>query len=88
MAEAVKRGVVVGVTSQCIYGRVHPNVYTKLRLISATGATFCEDMTTETAYVKLGWLLGNYPAEEAKRLLNQNIAGEIKKRTLYDEFLI
>jgi glutamyl-tRNA(Gln) amidotransferase subunit D len=45
-------------------------------------------MTPETALVKLGWLLGNYKAEEAKNLLNQNMKGEIKSRTLYDEFLI
>jgi glutamyl-tRNA(Gln) amidotransferase subunit D len=85
---AIKKGLVAGMTSQCIYGRVNPNVYRNLRLVSSAGVVYCEDMTPETAYVKLGWLLGNYKPEEAKRLLNQNIVGEIKERSLYDEFLI
>jgi glutamyl-tRNA(Gln) amidotransferase subunit D len=85
---AIKKGLIVGMTSQCIYGRVNPNVYRNLRLVSSAGVVYCEDMTPETAYVKLGWLLGNYKPEEAQRLLSQNIAGEIKERTLYDEFLV
>ena len=75
-------------TSQCIYGRVNSKVYTNLRLLSEAGVIYCEDMTPETAYVKLAWLLGNYSSEDAKRLLNQNMVGEIRNRTLYDEFLI
>ena len=34
-------------------------------------------MIPEVAYVKLGWLLGNYKKDEAETLLSQNIAGEI-----------
>ncbi len=85
---AMEKGVVVGMTSQCLYGRVNSNVYRYLRMLSGEGVVYCEDMTPETALVKLGWLLGNYKADEAKKLLNQNIKGEIKSRTLYDEFLI
>ena len=86
--KAIDKGIVVGMTSQCLYGRVNPNVYRNLRLLSGEGVVYCEDMTPETALIKLGWLLGNYKAEEAEKLLNQNIKGEIKSRTLYDEFLI
>ncbi len=82
---AVDEGVIVGMASQCIYGRVHPNVYRNLRLVSGAGAIYCEDMTPETALVKLGWLLGNYKKEEAGKLLNVNIAGEITGRTEYEE---
>ena len=85
---AVEKGIVMGMTSQCLYGRVNSNVYRNLRLIGEAGVVYCEDMTPETALVKLGWLLGNHKTEEAKGLLNQNIKGEIKSRTLYDEFLI
>lgn len=85
---AVDSGVIIGMTSQCIYGRVNSKVYTNLRLLSEAGVIYCEDMTPETAYVKLAWLLGNYSSEDAKRLLNQNMVGEIRNRTLYDEFLI
>ena len=85
---AIKKGVVVGLVSQCIYGRVSRNVYSRMREISALGVIYCEDMTAETAYIKLGWLLGNYSIEESKRLLDKSIAGEIKERSNYDEFLL
>ncbi len=84
---AIDKGVVVGMTSQCLYGRVHPDVYRNLRLVSNLGVVYCEDMTPETAYVKLGWLLGNHKPEKATEMLAKNIAGEIKDRTEADEFL-
>jgi glutamyl-tRNA(Gln) amidotransferase subunit D len=87
LKKAIEKGVVVGMTSQCLYGRVNGDVYRNLRLVSNLGVVYCEDMTPETAYVKLAWLLGNYKPEEAKKMLNQNIAGEIKERTEPDEFL-
>ena len=74
-------------TSQCIYGRVHSDVYRNLRLMSNLGVVYCEDMMPETAYVKLAWLLGNYKPTEAKEMLAKNMTGEIKKRTETDEFL-
>jgi glutamyl-tRNA(Gln) amidotransferase subunit D len=84
--EAADSGMVIGVTSQCIYGRVNSSVYRNLRLMSSAGAIYCEDMTPETAYVKLGWLLGNYDAAKAKELLPANIVGEIGTRSEYDDF--
>lgn len=85
---AIDKGVIVGMTSQCIYGRVHPNVYRNLRLMSSAGVVYCEDMTPETSLVKLGWLLGNYGKDEARRMLSKNIVGEIRSRTEYDSFLV
>jgi len=84
---AVDSGMIIGITSQCLYGRVNPNVYRNLRLLSNAGAIYCEDMLPEVAYVKLGFLLGNYKKEEAERLLNVNIAGEITKRSEIDWFI-
>ncbi|MCL4365236.1 MAG: Glu-tRNA(Gln) amidotransferase subunit GatD [Candidatus Marsarchaeota archaeon] len=81
---AVDFGMVVGATSQCIYGRVNESVYRNLRLLHGAGAIYCEDMLPEVAYVKLGFLLGNYGADKAKRMLNANIAGEITERTELD----
>ncbi|MEM0154889.1 MAG: Glu-tRNA(Gln) amidotransferase subunit GatD, partial [Methanothrix sp.] len=86
--KAVAKGVIVGMTSQCLYGRVNPNVYRNLRLLSGAGVVYCEDMTPETAYVKLGWLLGNYDAETSRKMLNVNVAGEISARSSYDKFLV
>ncbi len=78
---AVDSGMVVGVTSQCIYGRVNDRVYRNLRLMRNAGATYCQDMMPEVAYVKLGWLLANYKEEEARRLLGTDISGEISARS-------
>ncbi len=80
-------GVIVGITSQCIYGRVNSNVYRNLRILRDAGAINCEDMTTETAYVKLGWLLGNYKADKAREMLNSNIVGEIGDRSTHKTFM-
>jgi glutamyl-tRNA(Gln) amidotransferase subunit D len=85
--EAVSRGVVVAVASQCIYGRTNPFVYRNLRMLSAAGAVHCEDMTPETSFVKLGWLLANNSPEEARRMMPLNLCGEISPRIRRDEFL-
>jgi glutamyl-tRNA(Gln) amidotransferase subunit D len=84
---AVDSGMIIGITSQCLYGRVNPNVYRNLRLLSNAGAIYCEDMLPEVAYVKLGFLLGNYKKEEAEKLLNVNLAGEITERSEADWFI-
>jgi glutamyl-tRNA(Gln) amidotransferase subunit D len=47
---------------------------------------YCEDMLPEVALVKLGVLLGNHKRQEAARLLNKNIAGEITERSEIDWF--
>ena len=49
MKSAIDKGVMVGMTSQCLYGRVNADVYTNLRLVSNLGVVYCEDMTPETA---------------------------------------
>lgn len=82
--KAIDDGLVVGVTSQCLNGRVNRYVYSNLRRVSETGAVYCEDMLPEVALVKLGWLLGNYKKDEATAMLDKNIAGEITERTEVD----
>jgi len=72
---------IVGMTSQCLYGRVHSAVYSTARKIKNAGVIYCEDMIPETAFTKLSWLLGNFKKEEVKELLTQNLRGEITKRT-------
>ena len=80
----IGKGGVVGITSQCIFGAVNPNVYTNLRRLFEIGCVFCEDMVPETAFIKLAWLLGNYP-KEAEQLLGKNLRGEISKRLVYEK---
>jgi len=85
---ATDKGIVVGMSSQCIYGRVHESVYGNARILSNAGVVYCNDMHPETAYVKLGWLLGNYKQDKVRELLGQNIAGEISERSQYDDTII
>jgi glutamyl-tRNA(Gln) amidotransferase subunit D len=83
---AVKRGVVVALASQCIWGRVNMNVYDTGRDLLTLGVIPLEDMFPETALVKLMWVLGQTKdAEEAKKLLKANVAGEFSPRTLPEE---
>lgn len=84
--DAVKSGLIIGMTSQCIYGRVSETVYSNLRLMRKAGAIYCEDMLPEVAFVKLGWLLGNYKKTDAEKMLNENMVGEITPRSEVDWF--
>ena len=84
--ELIDSGCVVGVTSQCLYGRTQPFVYTNLRKVYETGAIYCEDMLPETALMKLSWLLGNYKPQKARELLAKNLRGEITNFTKTDVY--
>lgn len=82
----VKAGVLVAMTTQCLFGRVNPLVYSNLREVSSRGVVYCEDMLPETAYAKMIWALGkSRDLEAAKRLMLENIAGEISERTEADD---
>ncbi len=84
LKRAYREGVVVVMTSQCIFGRVNMNVYaTGRKLLAEAKVIPASDMTPETAYVKLSWLLGNYNDPETVRsLFTKNIVGEINERHL------
>jgi glutamyl-tRNA(Gln) amidotransferase subunit D len=80
---AVEKGLIVAMTSQCIWGRVNMNVYNKGRDLLTLGVVPLEDMLPETALVKLMWTLGQTTnVEEAKALLTTNIANETSPQTL------
>ncbi len=78
--KAIRDGVIVGMTSQCLYGRVNLNVYSTGRELKKAGVIPLGDMLPEVAYVKLMWLLGNYPVEEVRELMRKNLRGEISER--------
>lgn len=66
---------------QTIYGRLQMNVYTPGRIIQDAGVIGnYSDMTPETTFIKLAWLLSNHP-EHVKAMMHENIAGELSKRT-------
>ncbi len=83
----IESGGIVAMTSQCIYGRVHADVYSNLRRLRDIGVIFCEDILPETAFMKLSWLMGNYPKEKVRELLPKNLRGEINERITPDEYL-
>ncbi|MFW6025380.1 MAG: Glu-tRNA(Gln) amidotransferase subunit GatD [Candidatus Woesearchaeota archaeon] len=81
--ELEKEGIITCVTSQTIHGSVNPNVYANLRKLSKH-SLYLGDMTTETAYLKLSWLLGHneLSKEEVKRRMLKNYANEISERRI------
>jgi len=80
---AVAKGVVVALASQCIWGRVNMNVYDTGRDLLSFGVIPTDDMFPETALVKLMWALGQTDdPKEAAKLLKTNVAGELAPRTL------
>ncbi len=81
----VKKGVIIVMTSQCIFGKINMNVYGRGRELIKAGVISGEDMLSETAYIKLSWLLGNFKKDKAKYMINDNLRGEIKDRLLYEE---
>ncbi len=81
---ANKEGLLLGMTSQCIYGRVDMDVYSTGRELQALGVQPLGDMLPETALVKQMWVLANSnDIEEAKKIMMENIAGEYSDRILY-----
>ncbi len=84
----IDSGCVVVMASQCLYGRVQMSVYDKGRDLTALGVIPGEDMLPETAFVKLAWLLGNCNAAEVKKLITQNLRGEVSGRTEERNFLV
>ncbi|MFH1294681.1 MAG: Glu-tRNA(Gln) amidotransferase subunit GatD [Candidatus Aenigmatarchaeota archaeon] len=85
---ATAQGLLVCGAAQTLYGRLNPNVYTEGRLTKASGLLSLEDMLPETAYVKLGWVLGHTKSmEKARKMMLTNYAGEISDRSLSETYL-
>ena len=75
--DAKKNDLFLGMTSQCIDGRVRMTVYESGRDLLELGITPLENMTPETSLVKAMWALGNSKnADEMKSLMLENIASE------------
>ncbi|KKK68361.1 hypothetical protein LCGC14_2944810, partial [marine sediment metagenome] len=76
--KAKERGLFLGMTSQCIDGRVRLTVYESGRDLLELGVVPLENMIPEVALVKAMWALGNsQDNEEIKKIMLKNIASEI-----------
>jgi glutamyl-tRNA(Gln) amidotransferase subunit D len=84
LERAKKEDVVIGMTSQCIWGRVNMNVYNMGRNLMMRGIIPLDDMLPETSYVKLSWCLGQTDnPEDVRKLMKANLVGEYNLRTPY-----
>ena len=81
-----KAGVVVAMTSQCLWGRVGMDVYSTGRDLRARGVLPAHDMLPEVALVKLMWALAQAKdAHQAKQLFETIHAGEVEPTTPFRE---
>ena len=75
--DAKKQGLFLGMTSQCIDGRVSMTVYDSGRDLLELGIVPLENMIPETALVKAMWAYGNSNnLEEIQELMLKDIASE------------
>lgn len=88
LQRANDENIPVLMSSQCIYGKVNMNVYSTGRKIASTGVISAGDMTSETAYVKLSWALGQSDnTKDVEKIIKTNIAGELGDKSSIANFL-
>lgn len=73
--KAKEKGIFVGMTSQCIDGRVNMAVYESGRDLMHLGVVPLSDMIPETALVKAMWALANHP-DSIQDIMLRNVASE------------
>jgi len=82
--EIIDKGIIVCAAAQTIYGRLDPLVYSTGRELEKTGIIYLEDMLSETAYVKLGWVLGHEEWAKNKDIVKEkmleNFSHELNNR--------
>jgi glutamyl-tRNA(Gln) amidotransferase subunit D len=87
--KANKKGIILIMCSQSLFGRVNSKVYSNLRYINQAGVEYLNqhDMLYSTAYIKLGIALGRF--DNKKDIINymqSNIIGEISNKEIPKSF--
>jgi glutamyl-tRNA(Gln) amidotransferase subunit D len=78
LKKAVDAGLIVCMTSQCIWGRVRMTVYDTGRDLLEIGVIPLSDMIAETATIKAMWALANSKdVEDAKKIMQEKLVNEI-----------
>lgn len=80
----IEEGLIVCMSSQCLFGRVNMKVYDTGRDLISMGVIPLEDMLPETALVKMMWLLGSFQVKnvtDVAKLILTNFSGEINSRS-------
>ncbi len=85
LKELIDSDVKIVMVSQTIHGRINMNVYSTGRKLLELGVIGnYTDMTIETAFVKLSWVLGKEKRySKVKELMETNLVGEITERSEY-----
>ncbi len=77
----IREGFVVCCASQTTNGRIDPLVYSNGRELIDAGVIFLEDMLSETAFVKLGFVLGHHGwKKQVKEKMLENFNRELNER--------
>lgn len=76
-----QKNIPVFVTTQNPFGETDMTLYEVGQKALKAGAISCKDMTSETALVKLMWIMGNFGSdpEIVKELMQKNFVGEIRE---------
>ncbi|MBI5391455.1 Glu-tRNA(Gln) amidotransferase subunit GatD [Candidatus Woesearchaeota archaeon] len=83
--ETLAKKLPVVMSSQCLSGKIDLDVYETGRKLQEAGVVGnSSDMTPETTFIKLAWLVSNHP-KECKELLTKNLRGEISERQPYQQ---
>lgn len=86
---AHKKGVHMFMTVQTLWGYAHMFVYDTGRDLMARGIIPAGNMLPETAYIKLGWVLGQTDdPEKVKEMMLTPINDEITEREPYNGYVI
>ena len=86
---AIEAGVSVFMTVQTLWGYVQMYVYETGREIMGMGVVPLANMLPETAYMKLGWALGqSEDPERIKEIMLAPIAGDMTEREPHDGYLV
>jgi len=86
--KAIKSGMTICAAPQTIYGRLHPLTYSVGRELEKTGIIYLKDMLSETAFVKLSWVLGDkIMSKDVKKNMLKNYAREYSDYIKVEDFL-